>query len=140
MAKLRAAATRARLSDRIRWIGQRNDVTQLLCAADVLCQANLAPEPFGIAFIEAMAAGLPVVTVASGGALEIVDDTCGVLTPLDDPQALATALRRVMHDTGLRRRWSQNAPVRAQSLCDPARQLARLHGALESMAPMRATA
>ena len=61
------------------------DVPRLLAAADIHCQPNISPEPFGIAFIEALAAGLPVVTSAIGGAIEIVDDTCGRLVPASDP-------------------------------------------------------
>jgi hypothetical protein len=67
------------VADRVRFIGERSDVGRLLAAASVHCQANLRPEPFGIALVEALAVGLPVVTVAMGGALEIVDESCGML-------------------------------------------------------------
>ena len=52
----------------------------LMAAADVFCQPNAGPEPFGIVLVEALYAGLPVVTSGFGGAAEIVDQTCGVLT------------------------------------------------------------
>ena len=95
---LRAQATRLRLNDRVRFVGERADVPRLLAAADIYCQPNISPEPFGIAFIEALAAGLPVVTSAIGGAMEIVDDTCGQLVPASDPAALSAALRRLVGD------------------------------------------
>ncbi len=139
MATLRQTAADRGVSDRIRWVGQRSDVLSLLKAADLHCQANQSPEPFGIAFVEALAAGLPVVTVGFGGATEIVDASCGVLIPPDDPPALGAALRRLMRDTSLRERLSHHAPIRARHLCDPATQLRVLSDALASMIPLEAT-
>jgi glycosyltransferase involved in cell wall biosynthesis len=130
---LRAAADRLGVADRVRLLGERRDVGQLLAAADIHCQANLSPEPFGITFIEALAAGLPVVTAAMGGALEIVDDSCGILVPPDDVVALAAALRRLMEDPVLRARLSSAGPARARRLSDPAAQMQRLSEALHGM-------
>ena len=65
----------------MRWLGQRRDVPELLAAADIYCQPNVGAEPFGIVFVEALYTGLPVVTTALGGALEIIDASCGVLVP-----------------------------------------------------------
>ena len=78
LAELRQTAARLGIAERVRFLGQRTDVPHLLAAADVHCQPNTGPEPFGLAFVEALAAGRPVVTTALGGALEIVDETCGV--------------------------------------------------------------
>ncbi len=75
---------------------------RLLAAADIHCQPNTGPEPFGITFIEALYAGLPVVTTSIGGALEIVDGSCGMLVEPNDPAALAGALRRLIEDRELR--------------------------------------
>ena len=132
-ATLVEAARRNGISDRVRWLGERHDVPRLLGAADVHCQANLAPEPFGIAYVEALAAGLPVVAVRAGGAMEIVDDTCGLLVPSGDSDALATALRRLLTDRGFRATLAAAAPVRARQVSDPATQLRRLFDALSSM-------
>ena len=95
MAELRTAANRAGIADRVRFLGQRADVPRLMAAADVFCQPNIGPEPFGIVFVEALYAGLPVVTSGFGGAAEIVDQTCGVLTTPGDPEAVAAALREL---------------------------------------------
>jgi glycosyltransferase involved in cell wall biosynthesis len=119
--------------ERIRFTGERTDVRRLLSAADIHCQANLQPEPFGIAFVEALAAGLPVVTAALGGVLEIVDDSCGLLVPPGDTGALAAALRRLITDTGLRSRLAAAAPARARRVSDPTRQIRRLERALEEL-------
>jgi glycosyltransferase involved in cell wall biosynthesis len=135
LAMLRAKATEAGIADRIRWIGERSDVADLLGAADIHCQANTAPEPFGVAFVEALAAGLPVVTSGIGGALEIVDESCGVTVPPDDVPALSRALRVLMTDERLRRRLSAGGPIRARRLCDPSTQISRLDAALARMSP-----
>ena len=72
-------ATELGISDRVRFAGQRDDVPGLLAAADVFCQPNTGPEPFGIAYVEALWSRLPVVATQFGGAQEIVDDSCGLL-------------------------------------------------------------
>lgn len=77
----------AGLSERVRFLGQRSDIPKLLAASDVHCQPNTGPEPFGVAFVEALYAGLPVVTTAQGGALEIVDESCGRFVDPGDPDA-----------------------------------------------------
>jgi glycosyltransferase involved in cell wall biosynthesis len=74
----------------------------LLVAADIHCQPNTGPEPFGIAFVEALYAGLPVVTTAIGGGLEIVDESCGKLVAPDDANALSKVLRSLITNPGER--------------------------------------
>ncbi|MGH7987624.1 MAG: glycosyltransferase [Candidatus Binataceae bacterium] len=121
--QLRARATQLGIADKVRFLGQRADVPRLMAAADLFCQPNAGGEPFGIVFIEAMAAGLPVVTTAMGGALEVVDQSCGVLTRPDDAAELAAVLRRLINDRDERRRLGAAGPARARQLCDPATQL-----------------
>ena len=130
---LRADADRLGVADRVRFLGERTDVRRLLAAAEIHCQANLRPDAFGITFVEALAAGLPVVTTAIGGALEIVDDSCGILVPPNDPAALASSLRRLIGDPVLRARLGAAGPARARALCDPAAQMRRLVDALASI-------
>ena len=128
-----ASARRSGIGDRLRWLGERQDVRRLLAAADVHCQANVAPEPFGIAYVEALAAGLPVVASSAGGAIEIVDNSCGVLVPPRDAEALARALGPLIADAGIRAKLGAGAVVRARELCDPASQMRRLADALTAM-------
>jgi glycosyltransferase involved in cell wall biosynthesis len=130
---LEALAARTRtlgIGDRVRWLGERSDVFDLLAAADLHCQPNETPEPFGITFVEALASGVPVVTTDFGGAREIVDASCGVLVPPGDPVALAAALERLLCDPGLRAALGASGPARARALCDPAQQVRRLELAL----------
>jgi glycosyltransferase involved in cell wall biosynthesis len=75
-----------------------------LAAADIVVLPS-RHEPFGIAAIEGMMAGRPVVAAAVGGLTEIITDgQDGVLVPPDDPAALAAALRRLLDDANLRAR------------------------------------
>jgi glycosyltransferase involved in cell wall biosynthesis len=129
--RLRSAAAAHGLTGRVKFIGQRADVADVLCAADVYCQPNVSPEAFGIAYVEAMYAGLPVVTSGIGGALEVVSSDCGALLPPNDSEALAAALRGLICDGDLRRELGARGPRRAAELCDPARVLQRMRDVLQ---------
>lgn len=134
LAELKKSATRLGISDRVRFLNQRTDVARLLGAADIFCQPNTAGEPFGIVFIEALSAQLPVVTTDIGGAREIVDASCGVLVPPGDPTALAASLRMLIQDPTLRVRLGAAGPERARKLCDPLTQMGRLNELLAATA------
>jgi glycosyltransferase involved in cell wall biosynthesis len=102
MESLRAQAARLGISERVHFWGQRSDVARVLGAADVYCQPNdTFLEGMGIAFVEAMQAGLPVVTTAIGAATEVVHESCGLLLPPKDVSAVATALEGLMRDPSL---------------------------------------
>jgi glycosyltransferase involved in cell wall biosynthesis len=133
LARLRRRAESNGVADRIRFVGERSDVRDLLAAADIYCQPNLAPEPFGIAFVEALFAALPVVTTSLGAADEIVDDSCGVLARPGDSEHLAALLHRLIENRSLRASLSAAGPARARGLCDPGVQLERLSRALAAV-------
>lgn len=128
--ELQRATRESAISDRVKFVGARSDIPNLLVAADIHCQPNIGPEPFGIAFIEAMAAGLPLVTTAIGAATEIVDAGSGVLVPANDAEELARSLRELICDELLRSRLGSYGRTRARELCDPERQLKALAAAL----------
>jgi glycosyltransferase involved in cell wall biosynthesis len=130
MEQLQVFAREHGIADRVRFLGERNDVHDVLSAADVYCQPNLEPEGFGLSFIEAMQARLPVVTSGIGGAREIVTEACGMLTPPGDVVTLAAELRRLIVDAGLRERLAADARRRADDLCNPSRQMRRIQTAL----------
>lgn len=125
--ELKAAAEAAGIAGRVRFLGQRSDVPQLLAAADLHCQPNLGPEPFGITFIEALYAGLPVVSTRMGGAAEIITEECGVLVPPGDTAALAATLTSLLNNPDRCARLGAAGPARARALCDPAATLGQLH-------------
>ena len=122
------------IHNQVHFLGHRSDVPELLTAADIYCQPNAAPDAFGIAFIEALYAGLPVVTTdIGGGGPEIVDDSCGILVPPESPESLSDALRTLIIDDIYRQRLAVGGPKRAKDLCDPSQQIARLHQIFEQL-------
>jgi glycosyltransferase involved in cell wall biosynthesis len=130
---LKRLADELGVGDRVKFLGHRSDVIRLLEAADIYCQPNIAPDAFGISYIEALGARLPVVTTALGGALEIVDESCGVLVAPLKADALAAALARLLDDDGLRRRLGAAGPARAAALCDPPMILRRMEKMVEGL-------
>ena len=131
LARLEAQAHALGIADRVRFLGERSDVPRVLAAADVFCQPNLGPEPFGIVFIEALSCALPVVATAMGGVVEIIDESCGVLTQAD-PDALAAVLTPLVDDPARRHRLASAGPARARLLCEPARQMDELTHVIRS--------
>jgi len=84
------------LEDRVSWLGQREDVAQLVRALDVLLLPSWE-EPFGRAVIEAMALEVPVVATELGGPRELIaDGREGYLVPPREPAAWARAIRAVL--------------------------------------------
>ena len=133
---LRQAVRVFDLGSRVHFLGQRTDVPALLRAADIYCQPNTAPDAFGLSFVEALHAGLPVVTSGIGGALEIVDGDCGCLLPPGDEEALTDALRALLADAGMRAQMGHAAHRRSAAICDPSVELRRLRQALAARAPV----
>lgn len=129
---LAVRASRAGLADQVRFLGQREDVSDLLLAADIHCQPNDGPESFGITFVEALYAGLPILTTGLGGALEIVNESCGVLVPVDATE-LAHALRVLLRDPARRERLGRSGSARARALCDPAVRMTELHDTIAAV-------
>ena len=126
LAELEAQAAALGIADRVRFVGEHSDVGRVLAAADIYCQPNIEPEPFGIVFIEALSAGLPVVSTNMGGPSEVVDASCGVLVPVGDIPALSAVLERLIRTGDARRALGGGGPARARQVSDPATQLARL--------------
>jgi glycosyltransferase involved in cell wall biosynthesis len=112
--------------DRVLFLGQRTDVASLLAASDIHCQPNIGAEPFGITFIEALYAGLPVVTTALGAASEIIDHSCGQLVPPNDPNTLSEVLAMLITNDRARITLSLGGRNRADYLCNPINQLNHL--------------
>ena len=93
--ELEKERSRLGLTDKVSFLGQRNDMTNLYLFADVVCHMSTKPEPFGRTVTEALASGTPVVAYNRGGAAETLQ-ACfrdGLVTP-DDTGAFASGLRR----------------------------------------------
>lgn len=95
--ELEKERARLKLTDKVSFLGQRNDMTNLYLLADVVCHMSNKPEPFGRTVTEALASGTPVVAYNRGGAAETLR-ACfqdGLVTP-DDTVEFASAVLRVL--------------------------------------------
>ncbi len=91
------------------------DVREAFFEAHVFCLPSLQ-EGFGIVFVEAMAAGLPIVAVRAGAVPEIVDhEGNGLLVPPGNVQALSKALNRLLRDQQLRTKLGTAGVHKAQT-------------------------
>ncbi len=107
--KLTALADELGIADRVSFVGfvteQRK--LQLLGAADFYVAAA-HHEGFGIVFLEAMEAGLPIVTANVGGQMDFLQDNKNaLLVAVADPQQLARAIQKVVSAPQLRRRMGE---------------------------------
>jgi glycosyltransferase involved in cell wall biosynthesis len=99
--KLKAMAEALGVARRVRFLGWRTDASALYRAADV-CVFPSRYEPLGNVVIQAWAHGLPVVAAASQGPSALIHDgKDGLLTPIDDADALGAAVRRLLGDRAL---------------------------------------
>jgi len=132
LSRLQRRTSELGLDKVVRFTGQRADVPTLLAAADIFCQPNSSPDSFGIVFVEAMWAGLPVVTSGIGGALEVVDSSCGLLVKPGDGVGLTAALRSLIQSARQRQLLGQGGRQRAPQLCDAATQMRVLCNLVQS--------
>ncbi|MDP1617286.1 glycosyltransferase [Phenylobacterium sp.] len=114
-ARLKALAAALGVAERVRFLGWRNDPSALYRAADV-CVFPSRYEPLGNVVIQAWAHGLPVAAAASQGPGALIrDGEDGLLVPVDDAEALGTAVGRLLDDPMLRIRLAQNGLARVEA-------------------------
>lgn len=105
-AALRELATALNVTDRVRFLGWREDGPALLAASDVLVSSS-RHEPLGNVVLEGWVRGVPVVACASDGPAHLITHgESGLLCPIEDPSALAAEIRLVLEDDALYRRLS----------------------------------
>jgi glycosyltransferase involved in cell wall biosynthesis len=108
--RLRSRVANSSLRDRVKFVGFRNDVPNILSQVDVLVQPNRGPEGLGRSVLEAMACGVPVIAVNKWGPAELIQDgqTGLLFPPLDIGQLTAhmltlgrkRSLRKIMGKRG----------------------------------------
>lgn len=112
MGPMQSLAAALGLGDRIRFLGQRRDVDQILAQAQVsLLVSNW--EGFPLSILEAMRAGLPVVASSVGGISESVrDEETGYLVPRRGGEELRDRIGRLLSASTLRIRLGANGRAR----------------------------
>lgn len=100
-ASLKAQAAALGVSERVRFLGWRRDTPALFEVADV-CAFPSRQEPLGNVVLEAWAHSVPIAAAASEGPAWLIEhETNGLLFPIDDAAACATAVNRLLHDPAL---------------------------------------
>ncbi len=103
---LEALAKELGVASRVIWLGEvsQADLPSVLHAADVFVRASRS-EGLGISFLEALAAGVPIVGTPVGGIPEfLTDGETGVFAAPNDPASIAAAVRRIQETPSLRAR------------------------------------
>jgi glycosyltransferase involved in cell wall biosynthesis len=122
-ASLAQAAHSLGIADRVAFLGWQDDLAPAFARWDVFVQPSIE-EGFGVAALEAMAAGLPTIATNAGGLPELVDDgRTGLLVPMADPDALARAIRTLVGDPSRRLAMGAAAHQRAVE-CFPVGRMA----------------
>ena len=107
--ELRTQCRELGVAEKVTFLGWQQDLESVFRRWDVFCLPSLE-EGFGLAALEAMASGLPVIATSVGGLPEIVEDgVTGCLVPPSDPRALAASLRKLLHDGALRQAMGASA-------------------------------
>ena len=115
-ARLKGLVEEKGLSDNIVFWGYQEDVGSALNNAKLYVHPCYA-EGFGIAVVEAMLAGLPVVVADQGGLPELVEGAeCGYIVPFDDAERWAEIIMRIKQDEHERYRLGMNARKRAEEM------------------------
>ncbi|MDE0003326.1 MAG: glycosyltransferase [Rhodospirillaceae bacterium] len=103
------------LAEHVRLMGFRDDLAVIMPGLDLLVHPARR-EGLGVAILEAMSCGVPVVASDAGGIPDIVEhERSGLLFPSGDSRELCAALMRMLDDESLRLRLARAGRVRVQS-------------------------
>ena len=103
---LKKLVDKYQLQDRVRFLGIRRDIPELLHAIDIFVLPSIAGEGLPNVILEAMACGKPIVATRVGGTPEaVLDGENGYVVPAGDPAALASALQDLLDDAEKRKQF-----------------------------------
>ena len=119
-------ARRLGIADRILWTGWREDIPELLSAMDIYLLTS-RNEGQGRVLVEAMASGLPIVAMKSGGVGEVVEEgRTGLLVPAGDVAGVAEQLKTLLQSPDHRHEMGQYGIDRAHRLFSLEEMIRRL--------------
>jgi N-acetyl-alpha-D-glucosaminyl L-malate synthase BshA len=115
LARAQAAVAELRLEQDVHFLGKQDDVAQVISMADLFLMPS-EKESFGLAALEAMACGVPVVGSTAGGLPElVVHGETGYLAPVGDTRAMAQYALSLLQDAGKYQAFSQACIRRAHT-------------------------
>jgi glycosyltransferase involved in cell wall biosynthesis len=134
---LRELSVRRELEGRVAFVGQvsEDELPAYYQACDLFVLPSIArTEAFGIVQVEAMAAGMPVVStnLPTGVPWVNQDGVSGLVVPPSDAGALGNAIRQLVQDSALRRRLGDGARARAASMFSRERMVAAFRDVVET--------
>ena len=107
------------LENRVKFLGFRADIPQLMAMCDLITHTSTAPEPFGRVIVEAMLCGKPVIAAKAGGAMELVEDGInGFLVTPGEPQELAKVINNCRQESAKTANIANNARIIASERFD----------------------
>lgn len=106
--ELQQLVNKLEIAQQVCFLGYRENAAAMMAGFDIFVHPSRW-EGFGLVFLEAMTASLPIVATQVGSIPEIVrQGETGLLVPVDDPTALANAICRLLSDRALARKMGQN--------------------------------
>ncbi|CAI9428978.1 N-acetyl-alpha-D-glucosaminyl L-malate synthase BshA [Candidatus Ornithobacterium hominis] len=97
------------LQDKVRILGKVKDLNKILCISDLFLLPS-SKESFGLAALEAMAAGVPVVSSNAGGIPEVnIENSTGFLRDIGDVEAMSQASIKLLSDDEKLEQFKKNA-------------------------------
>jgi len=128
--KLHQQVAELGLENRVKFLGFRSDIPQLMAACDLVAHTSTSPEPFGRVIVEAMLCGKPVVAAKAGGVMELVEHGLnGFLVTPGEPEELAQVIITCLQETEITATIANNARTTASRRFDVAiinQQIAQL--------------
>ncbi|MER3493182.1 MAG: glycosyltransferase family 1 protein [Mastigocladus sp. ERB_26_2] len=123
------------LENRVKFLGFRSDIPQLMSACDLIVHTSTAAEPFGRVIVEAMLCGKPVIAAKAGGAVELVEHGVnGFLVTPGESQELAQVISTCLQESSKTAKIASHARTTASQRFDVtninqqiAELLAKLH-------------
>lgn len=121
---LKDYASELNIQSHVRFLGDRQDVIQIIDSLDVVVLPSVVREGFGMVLVEAMARKKTVVASRIGGIVDVVEDNVnGLLVPPGDSERLADAILRVLSDGVMAREFGVNGRRRVEK-CFSSRAMA----------------
>ncbi|BAZ48271.1 group 1 glycosyl transferase [Nostoc sp. NIES-4103] len=107
------------LENRVKFLGFRSDIPQLMAACNLVAHTSTSPEPFGRVIVEAMLCGKPVIAAKAGGAIELVEHGInGFLVTPGKPQELAQLINNCLQEIETTATIANNAKTSASQRFD----------------------